>query len=80
MGFFDRWLDGRIEDLNAGGQGRALRASISTRAPVPMKGGERTTSMAVRVQRRPDPLAKQGSTRNRSTTIDHEAKPHDPMS
>jgi len=56
MGFYARWLDGRIDDPNAGWKGRGLWASLSTRAPFHMEGGKGTTSKAV--QLRPDPLAR----------------------
>ncbi len=71
------WLDGRIDDPNAGWKRRGLRAAINTRTSFHMEGGKGTPRNAVRFQLRPHPLAKQGNTRNRWTTIDHEAKPHD---
>ena len=58
MGFYTKWLDGRIDDPNAGWKGRALWASISTRAPFHMEGGKGTTSKAIKFQLRPDPLAR----------------------
>ena len=58
MGFYAKWLDGRIDDPNAGWKGRGLWASISTRAPFHMEGGKGMTSKAIRFQLRPDPLAK----------------------
>ena len=56
--FYTKWLDGRIDDPNAGWKGRGLWATISTRAPFHMEGGKGTTSKAYRFQLRPDPLAK----------------------
>jgi hypothetical protein len=58
MGFYTKWLDGRIDDPNAGWKGRGLWASISTRAPFHMEGGKGQTSKAIRFQLRPDPLAR----------------------
>jgi hypothetical protein len=58
MGFYTKWLDGRIDDPKAGWKGRGLWAAISTRAPFHMEGGKGTTSKAVRFQLRPDPLAR----------------------
>jgi hypothetical protein len=58
MGFYAKWLDGRIDDPNAGWKGRGLWASISTRAPFHMEGGKGNTSKAIHFQLRPDPLAK----------------------
>ncbi len=39
MGFYTKWLDGRIDDPSAGWKGRGLWATISTRAPFHMEGG-----------------------------------------
>ncbi|HYW13279.1 MAG TPA: carboxypeptidase-like regulatory domain-containing protein [Longimicrobium sp.] len=58
MGFYTKWLDGRIDDPDAGWKGRGLWASISTRTPYHMEGGKGATSKAVRFQLRPDPLAR----------------------
>ncbi len=58
IGFYTKWVDGRIDDAKAGWKGRGLWASISTRAPFHMEGGKGTTSKAIRFQLRPDPLAK----------------------
>lgn len=57
-GFYTKWLDGRIDDPNAGWKGRGLWASISTRAPFHMEGGKGTTPKAYRFQLRPNPLAR----------------------
>jgi hypothetical protein len=57
-GFYTKWLDGRIDDPNAGWKGRGLWTSISTRAPFHMEGGKGNTSKAIHFQLRPDPLAK----------------------
>lgn len=58
MGFYTKWMDGRIDDPDAGWKGRGLWATISTRAPFHMEGGEGTTSKVFKFQLRPDPLAK----------------------
>jgi hypothetical protein len=58
MGFYAKWLDGRIDDPNGGWKGRGLWASISTRAPFHMEGGKGQTSKAIHFQLRPDPLAR----------------------
>lgn len=56
-GFYTKWLDGRIDDPDAGWRGRGLWATVSTRAPFHMEGGKGTTSKVVKFQIRPDPLA-----------------------
>jgi hypothetical protein len=58
MGFYTKWLDGRVDDPKAGWKGRGLWATISTRAPFHMEGGKGTTSKVYKFQLRPDPLAK----------------------
>jgi hypothetical protein len=57
-GFYTKWLDGRIDDAQAGWKGRGLWATISTRAPFHMETGPGTTSKVMHFQLRPDPLAK----------------------
>ena len=58
MGFYTKWLDGRIDDPNAGWKGKGLWATVSTRAPFHMEGGKGTTSKVMKFQLRPDPLAR----------------------
>jgi hypothetical protein len=58
LGFYTKWLDGRIDDPAAGWKGRGLWATVSTRAPFHMEGGRGTTSKVVKFQLRPDPLAR----------------------
>jgi hypothetical protein len=58
MGFYTKWLDGRIDDPNAGWKGRGLWATVSTRAPFHMEGGKGTPSKVLHFQVRTDPLAK----------------------
>ncbi len=57
MGFYTKWMDGRIDDPNAGWKGKGVWATISTRAPFHMEGGKGTTSKVMHFQLRPDPLA-----------------------
>jgi len=58
LGFYTKWMDGRIDDPNAGWKGRGLWATVSTRTPFHMEGGKGTTSKVVHFQLRPDPLAR----------------------
>ncbi len=58
LGFFSKWMDGRIDDPNGGWKGRGLWATVSTRAPFHMETGKGTTSKVLHFQLRPDPLAK----------------------
>ena len=57
MGFYTKWMDGRIDDPNGGWKGKGLWATYSTRAPFHIEGGKGTTSKVVKFQLRPDPLA-----------------------
>ena len=58
LGYYTKWLDGRIDDPAAGWKGKGLWTTISTRAPFHMEGGKGTTSKVMKFQVRPDPLAK----------------------
>jgi hypothetical protein len=58
MGFYAKWLDGRIDDPNGGWKGRGLWSTVSTRTPFHMETGKGTPPMVMRFQLRPDPLAK----------------------
>jgi hypothetical protein len=58
MGFYTKWMDGRIDDPATGWKGRGLWATVSTRAPFHMEGGKGTTSKVLHFQLRPDPLAR----------------------
>ena len=58
LGFYTKWMDGRIDDPNGGWKGRGLWATVSTRAPFHMEGGKGTTSKVLKFQLRPDPLAR----------------------
>jgi hypothetical protein len=56
-GFYTKWMDGRIDDANAGWKGRGLWATVSTRAPFHMETGKGPTSKVLHFQLRPSPLA-----------------------
>lgn len=58
LGFYTKWMDGRIDDSDAGWKGKGLWTTVSTRAPFHMEGGKGTTSKVVKFQLRPDPLSK----------------------
>jgi len=58
LGFYTKWMDGRIDDPSAGWKGKGLWATVSTRAPFHMEGGKGTTSKVVKFQLRPDSLAR----------------------
>ena len=57
-GFYTKWMDGRIDDPNAGWKGRGVWSTVSTRTPFHMETGRGTTSKVVKFQLRPDPLAR----------------------
>jgi hypothetical protein len=58
MGFYSKWMDGRIDDANAGWRGKGMWATYSTRTPFHIEGGKGTTSKVLKLQLRPDPLAR----------------------
>jgi hypothetical protein len=58
LGFYMRYLDGRIDDAKAGWKGRGLWSSNDTRVSSHNEGGKGATSYIVHFQLRPDPLAK----------------------
>jgi hypothetical protein len=58
LGFYTKWLDGRIDDPQSGWKGRGLWSTVSTRAPFHMETGKGTPSKVVKFQLRPDPLAR----------------------
>jgi len=58
LGYYTKWMDGRIDDPAAGWKGRGLWSTVGTRAPFHMETGKGTTSKVVKFQLRPDPLAK----------------------
>ena len=57
LGFYTKWMDGRIDDPDAGWKGRGVWATFSGRAPFHMETGKDTTSIVYHFQVRPDPLA-----------------------
>ncbi|MEX2473485.1 MAG: carboxypeptidase regulatory-like domain-containing protein [Gemmatimonadota bacterium] len=57
LGFYTKWMDGRIDDPEGGWKGRGLWATVSTRAPFHMEGGAERTSYVAKFQLRPGPLA-----------------------
>jgi len=58
LGFYAKGLDGRIDDAKAGWKGKGLWTTYATRAPFHTDTGKGTTSKVVKLQLRPDPLAK----------------------
>jgi hypothetical protein len=58
MGFFTKWVEGRIDDPNSGWKGRGLWATYSTRAVFHSEGGTESRPRVVKFQIRPDPLAR----------------------
>jgi len=56
LGFYTKWMDGRIDDPDAGWKGRGVWATFSGRAPFHMETGKGTTSIVYHFQVRPDPL------------------------
>jgi hypothetical protein len=58
MGFFAKNVDGRIDDPNAGWKGRALWSTYGTRTMYHLEGGKENRPKAVKIQLRPDPLAR----------------------
>jgi hypothetical protein len=58
LGFYTKWLDGRIDDPNAGWKGKGLWSTVSTRAPFHMETGKGTPSKVLKFQLRPNPIAK----------------------
>jgi hypothetical protein len=57
LGFYAKWMDGRIDDPNAGWKGRGLWTTNGNRTPFHMETGKGTTPKVVKFQVRPDPLA-----------------------
>ncbi len=58
LGFYTRWLDGRIDDARQGWKGRAYWATYSMIPVWHQEGGDQGRgSQLVKFQLRPDPLA-----------------------
>jgi hypothetical protein len=58
LGYYTKWMDGRIDDPNAGWKGKGIWSTFSTRAMVHVEGGKGTRPKVVKFQLRPDPLAR----------------------
>jgi hypothetical protein len=58
VGFFTKWVEGRIDDPNGGWKGRALWTTYSTRTMFHLEGGKENKPKVVKFQLRPDPLAR----------------------
>jgi hypothetical protein len=58
MGYYAKWMDGRIDDPNGGWKGRGLWSTFGNRTPAHVEGGKGTSPKVVRFQLRPDPLAR----------------------
>jgi hypothetical protein len=58
LGFFSRSASGRVDDPGAGWKGRGLWSNYSTYTPWHMEGGKGTLPKVVKMQLRPNPLAK----------------------
>jgi hypothetical protein len=58
LGFYSRGMDGRIDDPNAGWKGRALYANYGTHFLWHVEGGKGTKAKIVKMQIRPNPLAR----------------------
>ena len=58
LGFYTKWMDGRIDVPKGGWKGKGLWATHGTRTPFHLEGGKGTKPKVVKFQLRPDPLAK----------------------
>ena len=58
MGMFAKNVDGRIDDANAGWKGRGLWTTTGTRTFYHNEGGKGSRPQAIKIQLRPDPLAR----------------------
>jgi hypothetical protein len=58
IGYFPKWVEGRIDDPKAGWKGKALWTTYSTRTMFHLEGGKENRPKVVRFQLRPDPLAR----------------------
>jgi hypothetical protein len=58
LGFYAKGMDGRIDDPGAGWKGRGLWTTHGTRTPFHLEGGKGTRPKVVKLQLRPDPLAR----------------------
>ena len=58
MGYYTKWMDGRVDNPNAGWKGKGLWTTYGTRTMFHGEGGKGQTSKVVKFQMRPDPLAR----------------------
>jgi hypothetical protein len=58
LGFYAKWMDGRIDDPNAGWKGKGVWATYGTRTPFHLETGKGSRPKVVKFQLRPDPLAR----------------------
>ena len=58
LGFFAKWMDGRIDDPDGGWKARGLWATYGTRTPFHLETGKGTPSKVVHFQLRPEALAR----------------------
>ena len=58
LGFYAKWIDGRIDDPNGGWKGRGVWATYGTRTPFHLETGKGSRPKVVKFQLRPDPLAR----------------------
>ena len=58
MGYYARSMQGRIDDPKTGWKGRAYWTSYNPYTPWHLEGGKGTKDKVVKIQMRPDPLAK----------------------
>jgi hypothetical protein len=58
LGYYTKWMDGRIDDPKAGWKGKGLWTTFGNRTPFHIEGGKGTKPKVVKFQLRPDPLAK----------------------
>jgi hypothetical protein len=57
-GLFPKNVDGRIDDPRAGWKGRGIWTTTGTRTPFHNEGGKQNRPKAIKLQLRPDPLAR----------------------
>jgi hypothetical protein len=58
MGYYPRSMQGRVDDPKAGWKGRGFWTSYNTYTPWHMEGGMGAKDKVVKIQMRPDPLAR----------------------
>ena len=58
MGFFVKQLDGRVDDPKAGWKGTGVWTTSANRTPWHLEGGKGTRPKVIKLQLRPDPLAR----------------------